>query len=172
VYLSSNEIEVHPEGPVPAQGPNFNQLTDGQLGFAVIPLVICAFIVFCASASVVALFEWLKTSKIQEETTARMAIQSEAFKVYTAARNSCQVQCVEKGNTQSGCVRVCADLITQPNIGGDPTKPPGSGLSFWGTVGLAAAGVGAGVLAVHWWKAGRPVPRFLSPGSPPAADEG
>lgn len=170
-YVSLNEVNVVP-AEVDDNSLGFDVLTSGNGNLGIWPLIIAGIALLAVTTLVVAITHYLEVRKIQEETTARMVEQSKAFAIFTQARMECQSRCVSGGNSQAGCVSVCAKEITPPQFDSSLTSSASS-LGFWGTVGLAAAGIAVGIGGVHWWRAGRPLPNFhfLQAGNHADADE-
>ncbi len=120
----------------PEKSPSFStliNLQNQQAGLGIAPvtlLIVIAGIAIGIAVAISALMAFLTENSIQEETTQRTRVQSDAFQKYTAARLQCYSSCTGQGQSISDCVSTCSKLIDKPNIKIDSAR----GTSSWGAV--------------------------------------
>ncbi len=144
----------------PEKSPSFANLLAVQdaratqqqgLGNPIVLLIVIAAIVVGVSVAISALMKYLDDSKLQEETTARTKLQSDAFQAYAAARLQCYQGCIAGGKTPDDCVATCQNLVDKPNIDIScvgPTCPSPS----WGALQWIGFTVVLGVVSVVGYK--------------------
>jgi len=147
VYLSLEQVNIVTTDQHmydPENSPSFKTLSDvaakQQAGLGIAPvllIIVIAGIAIGVALGIKALMAYLTENSIQEETTERTRVQSDAFQRYTAARLSCYSSCTAQGKSTEECVSTCAKLVEKPDIKIDSAR----GIAEWGAlqwVGLVA----------------------------------
>lgn len=139
----------HDLGPTPSYATLSRMAAGGGLGdFGLTFLIIAGItLILTAIGVAAALAGMFEERGIQQETTARSALQLEAFARQTEARNACYLACIKSaGANSSGCVADCNRLIPEVKLVTDSARKQ-VGLSFFSTVGLVLTAGVAGVAA-------------------------
>jgi hypothetical protein len=143
----------------PESSPSFSALLQTQnarmgLGSPIVVLIVVAAIVVGVSIAISALMKYLDENALQEETTRRTQIQSDAFKVYTAARLQCYQTCTASGKSIDECVQTCQGLVDKPDIK-IPCIGPQCADQKWGIlqwVGFTVVVGLGGIVAFRLWE--------------------
>lgn len=174
VFLGTNQIKIvttdqhvyNPEASpsfatlLAIQDSRANKTT--QLGYVWV-LIAIAGIAISIAIAVTELLHYLQASNLEEETTKRTQIQSQAYATYTAARLQCYASAKSSGKTDEEATAICTKLVDPPKF----DKPPGS--SEWGLLQYVGLTVVLGGVAMLGWKlyerrlSGQPIFPGLAP---------
>lgn len=141
--------------------PSFSSManTAGGLGFIPVAFYIAGAVIALVAGAIYALAHFFEERAIQRETTARVALQLEAYSRQTETRMACYAACMGKpGADADSCTSACASLIPSADLKIDSARAQ-KGLSFFSTIGLVIVAAAGGLVAYKVFQRRRSFPQ-------------